>query len=70
MDGVALAAPEGHVFVLAVVRDFDEDGAADAFAIVRPPDGNDPGAPRPLPGRLGRDARGPCGVRSSRGPDA
>ncbi len=43
VDDVALAAPEGRVFVLAVVRDFDEDGVKDAFAIVRPPEGNDPG---------------------------
>ncbi len=43
VDGLALGAPEGRVFVLAVVRDFDDDGVKDAFAIVRPPDGNDPG---------------------------
>jgi hypothetical protein len=43
LDGLALAAPEGRIFVLAVVRDFDEDGVSDAFAIVRPADGNDPG---------------------------
>ena len=43
VDGLALTAPEGRVFVLAVVRDFDDDGVKDAFAIARPSDGNDPG---------------------------
>ncbi len=43
LDGVTLQAPAGRVFALAVVRDFDGDGAKDAFAIVRPPDGNDMG---------------------------
>ena len=42
--GVVLQAPEGQVFVSAAVRDFDGDGAADAFALVRPAQGNDPGA--------------------------
>jgi hypothetical protein len=41
--GVPLSAPEGSVFALAVVRDFDGDGNRDAFAVVRPSDGNDPG---------------------------
>jgi hypothetical protein len=43
VDGVTLESPPGTVFVSAIVRDFDGDGAKDAFAIVRPPDGNDPG---------------------------
>jgi hypothetical protein len=43
IDGVVLEAPDGQVFVSAVVRDFDGDGAKDAFAIVRASDGNDPG---------------------------
>ncbi len=43
IDGVALEAPEGHVIVSAVARDFDDDGAKDAFAIVRANDGNGPG---------------------------
>ena len=43
VDGVTLDAPEGRVFVSAVVGDFDGDGAAEAFAIARPPEGNDPG---------------------------
>jgi hypothetical protein len=43
VDGMALTAPDGSVFALAVVRDFDGDGSSDAFAIVRPADGNDPG---------------------------
>jgi len=43
LDGVTLDAPEGRVFANAVVRDFDGDGAKDAFALVRPADGNDPG---------------------------
>jgi hypothetical protein len=43
VDGVPLAAPDGTVFVLAVVRDFDGDGTKSGFAVVRPADGNDPG---------------------------
>jgi len=43
IGGVALEAPPGLVFVSAIVRDFDGDGAADAFAVARPTDGNDPG---------------------------
>ncbi len=43
VDGVKLDAPEGDVFVSALVRDFDGDGAREAFAIVRPADVNDPG---------------------------
>jgi hypothetical protein len=43
VDGVVLDAPQGDVFVSAVVGDFDGDGAKDCFAIVRPADGNDPG---------------------------
>jgi hypothetical protein len=43
VDGMALAAPEGAVFALGAVRDFDGDGVDDAYAIVRPADGNDPG---------------------------
>lgn len=43
LEGVTLDAPDGRVFVAAVVADLDGDGARDAFAIVRPADGNDPG---------------------------
>jgi hypothetical protein len=43
LDRFTLEAPPGTVFVSALVRDFDGDGADDAFAIVRPPDANDPG---------------------------
>jgi hypothetical protein len=43
IDEVVLQAPEGRVFWSALVRDFDGDGAKDAFAIVRAPEGNDPG---------------------------
>jgi hypothetical protein len=43
LDGATLSAPDGMVFVLGIVRDFDGDGTKDAFAVVRPPDGNDPG---------------------------
>jgi hypothetical protein len=43
LDGAVLEAPEGRVFVAAIVADLDGDGAKDAFAIVRPPEGNDPG---------------------------
>ena len=41
--GVVLQAPQGLVFASAVVRDFDGDGAADAFAVARPTEGDDPG---------------------------
>lgn len=41
--GLVLDAPPGSAFVSAVVRDFDGDGSPDAFAIVRPAEGNDPG---------------------------
>jgi hypothetical protein len=44
VEGITLDAPQGTVFVSAIVRDFDGDGANDAFAIVRAPEGNDPGA--------------------------
>lgn len=60
VGGVVLQAPPGMVFVSALVRDFDGDGAADAFAIARPPEGSDPGvlvyyrgAPRAEPGDAG-----------------
>lgn len=44
VGGMPLAAPEGQILVMALARDFDGDGASDAFAIVRPADGsNDPG---------------------------
>lgn len=44
VGGMTLDAPPGTVFVSALVRDFDGDGASDAFAIVRPSDANDPGS--------------------------
>jgi hypothetical protein len=43
VDDVVLRAPVGQTFVSGVVRDFDGDGEKDAFAIVRPLEGNDPG---------------------------
>ncbi|MGO9837262.1 MAG: hypothetical protein ACLP1X_23955 [Polyangiaceae bacterium] len=43
VGGITLDAPQGMVFVSAIVRDFDGDGTNDAFAIVRPPEANDPG---------------------------
>jgi hypothetical protein len=43
IEGVTLEAPQGTVFFSAVVRDFDGDGVNDAFALVRPSDGDDPG---------------------------
>jgi hypothetical protein len=43
LDGVDLEAPDGRVFVSAIVADLDADGSKDAFCIVRPADGNDPG---------------------------
>ena len=43
VDGVSLDAPPGRVFALALVDDFDGDGAADALAVVRSPDKSAPG---------------------------
>ncbi|HEY8041527.1 MAG TPA: hypothetical protein VIF15_17090 [Polyangiaceae bacterium] len=43
VEGVVLEAPSGLVFVAAVVQDLDGDGKKDAFALVRPVEGNDPG---------------------------
>ncbi|HEY4013103.1 MAG TPA: hypothetical protein VGM06_07180 [Polyangiaceae bacterium] len=40
---VALEAPEGDTFLSAIVRDFDGDAVADAFAVVHEGTGNDPG---------------------------
>jgi hypothetical protein len=55
VDGVTIEAPDGMVLALALVRDFDGDGAKDAFAIVRPHDGNDPGEVVFYRGEAGRD---------------
>jgi hypothetical protein len=41
--GIVLESPPGFVFVSALVGDYDGDGAVDAFAIVRPAEGSDPG---------------------------
>jgi hypothetical protein len=35
LDGLALVAPEGKIFVLGMTGDFDGDGAIDALAVVR-----------------------------------
>jgi hypothetical protein len=43
ISGLVLEAPPGLVFVAALVRDFDDGGAPDAFAVVRPVEGGDPG---------------------------
>lgn len=43
VGGIVLQAPDGDVFLAATVRDFDGDGAPDAFAVTRPAQGNDPG---------------------------
>jgi hypothetical protein len=59
LDGVVLDAPPGLVFASAVVGDFDGDGASDAFAIARPPDGNDPGALAFYRGAAGAQALAP-----------
>ncbi len=40
LEDVVLIAPEGRMFVSAIVRDFDGDGAKDAFALVRTTDGS------------------------------
>jgi len=41
LDGVTLQASPGHVFVLGIAGDFDEDGAKDAFVVERPAEGTD-----------------------------
>ena len=43
LEGATLDAPEGRVFAQALVADMDGDGVKDAFAIVRPLEGNNPG---------------------------
>jgi hypothetical protein len=43
VDGTTLDAPDGLVFVSALIGDFDHDGIPDAFALARPAEGNDPG---------------------------
>ena len=43
VGGLGLEAPQGLVFVSAVVRDFDGDGLADAYALERLLEGSDPG---------------------------
>jgi hypothetical protein len=43
VGALVLDAPPGLFFVSGVVRDFDGDGAPDAFAVVRPSEGGDPG---------------------------
>jgi hypothetical protein len=40
IHGIVLAAPEGTLFLSGLVRDFDGDGALDAFALVRAADGS------------------------------
>lgn len=67
VDDVVLHAPEGRVFFAALVRDFDGDGNKDAFAIVRPPEGNDPGE---LAFFRGNSRRGPLVASSSTPPPA
>jgi hypothetical protein len=62
IDDTVLQAPEGRVFVSAIVRDFDNDGAKDAFAIVRPAEGNDPGALAYYRGQTQADALSPTAV--------
>jgi hypothetical protein len=43
MEGISLEALEGRVFVSALAGDADSAGAKEVFALVRPPDGSDPG---------------------------
>jgi len=43
LEGVTLEAPDGLVFQSALVSDFDGDGEKEAFAIVRPAEGNEAG---------------------------
>jgi hypothetical protein len=53
---VALEAPEGDTFVSAIVRDFDGDARADAFAVVHAGDSNDPGQLAYFQGKPGAPA--------------
>lgn len=55
IDDIVLQSPDGRTFVSALVRDFDADGAKDAFAIVRAADG-DIGELVYYRGRRGADA--------------
>jgi hypothetical protein len=59
IDDVVLLAPEARFFASALVRDFDSDGAKDAFAIVRTTDGGDPGELVYYRGRSSPDALSP-----------
>jgi hypothetical protein len=59
IDDVVLQAPEARVFASALVRDFDSDGAKDAFAIVRTTDGGEPGELVYYRGHLSADALSP-----------
>lgn len=43
VGGLTLEAPDGLVFVSGLVSNPDGQGESGAFAIARPPDGNDPG---------------------------
>jgi hypothetical protein len=43
LDGVALMAPEGNVFVSGIVGDFEHDGSKVVFALVRRAAGDDAG---------------------------
>jgi hypothetical protein len=56
INDIVLQAPEERFFVAAIVRDFDADGAKDAFAVVRPSEGSDPGELLYYRGRANADA--------------
>jgi hypothetical protein len=59
LGDIVLQAPDGHVFVSALMRDADSDGMKDVFAVVRAEDGNDPVSQDKLVyyrGRPGADA--------------
>jgi hypothetical protein len=60
LEGVVLDAPPGSVFVSGIAADFDGDGAKDAFAIARPPEGSDPGQLVVYRGRPGPEALAPA----------
>jgi hypothetical protein len=59
LEGVVLDAPTGSTFVSGTARDFDGDGALDAFAIARSADASDPGQLVYYRGRAGAEALAP-----------
>ncbi len=62
VDGLTLVAPAGRDIVLALVRDFDGDGAKDAVAVVRTPSPPDAGEAVYYRGRAGSAVEAPVAL--------